>query len=114
MTQRTWNIDYGPLRGLYRDQENAWIFGVCAGIAILLFFQRFATFTVQAINAVLVRNAASAANIGQLRDTANDLRLLFASTLLGYIFWRARHVLSGGSKRPTACTDTCRPTLPQP
>ena len=33
MTQRTWNIDYGPLRGLYRDQENAWIFGVCAGIA---------------------------------------------------------------------------------
>lgn len=90
------------------------LIGVCAGIAILLFFQRFATFTVQAINAVLVRNAASAANIGQLRDTANDLRLLFASTLLGYIFWRARHVLSGGSKRPTACTDTCRPTLPQP
>jgi len=33
MTQRTWNLDYGPLRGLYRDQENAWIFGVCAGIA---------------------------------------------------------------------------------
>ena len=33
MSQRTWNTDYGPLRGLYRDQERAWIFGVCAGIA---------------------------------------------------------------------------------
>ena len=33
MSDRTWNIDYGPLRGLYRDRENAWVFGVCAGIA---------------------------------------------------------------------------------
>ena len=33
MTRRTWNIDHGPLRGLYRDRENGWIFGVCAGLA---------------------------------------------------------------------------------
>ena len=33
MSRPTWNIDYGPLRGLYRDRENAWVFGVCAGIA---------------------------------------------------------------------------------
>ena len=33
MSQRTWNIDDGPLRGLYRDRDNAWIFGVCAGVA---------------------------------------------------------------------------------
>ncbi len=33
MTHRTWNTDYGPLRGLYRDRENGWFFGVCAGIA---------------------------------------------------------------------------------
>lgn len=33
MSQRMWNIDDGPLRGLYRDGDNAWIFGVCAGIA---------------------------------------------------------------------------------
>jgi phage shock protein C len=25
--------DYRPLHGLYRDRENGWIFGVCAGIA---------------------------------------------------------------------------------
>ena len=33
MSQRTWNIDHGPLRGFYRDRENGMIFGVCAGIA---------------------------------------------------------------------------------
>ncbi len=33
MSQNTWNIDWGPLRGFYRDRENAWLFGVCAGIA---------------------------------------------------------------------------------
>jgi phage shock protein C len=33
MSRDTWNIDYGPLRGFYRDRENGWVFGVCAGIA---------------------------------------------------------------------------------
>lgn len=33
MNRPAWNIDYGPLRGLYRDRESGWIFGVCAGIA---------------------------------------------------------------------------------
>jgi len=33
MSRRAWNIDLGPLRGFYRDRENAWVFGVCAGIA---------------------------------------------------------------------------------
>ena len=33
MSRPTWNIDNGPLRGFYRDRENGWIFGVCAGIA---------------------------------------------------------------------------------
>jgi len=33
MIRDTWNIDYGPLRGFYRDRENGWVFGVCAGIA---------------------------------------------------------------------------------
>lgn len=33
MRQGTWNTDYGPFRGFYRDRENGWIFGVCAGLA---------------------------------------------------------------------------------
>lgn len=33
MTRPAWNLDYGPFRGFYRDPENGWLFGVCAGIA---------------------------------------------------------------------------------
>lgn len=33
MSRDTWNTDYGPMRGFYRDRENGWVFGVCAGIA---------------------------------------------------------------------------------
>lgn len=33
MSQHAWNIDNGPFRGFYRDRENGWIFGVCAGLA---------------------------------------------------------------------------------
>ena len=33
MNRESWNINYGPMRGFYRDRENGWIFGVCAGIA---------------------------------------------------------------------------------
>jgi phage shock protein C len=33
MSQGTWNIDNGPFQGFYRDRENGWIFGVCAGLA---------------------------------------------------------------------------------
>ena len=33
MSRGSWNIDHGPMRGFYRDRENGWIFGVCAGIA---------------------------------------------------------------------------------
>ena len=33
MSQRTWNIDHGPMRGFYRDRDAGWVFGVCAGIA---------------------------------------------------------------------------------
>ena len=33
MNDTSWNIDLEPLRGLYRDVDNAWICGVCAGVA---------------------------------------------------------------------------------
>ena len=46
MTRGTWNLDHGPLRGLYRDRENGWIFGVCAGIAD---FGNFRTGTIRLI-----------------------------------------------------------------
>ncbi len=33
MSRDTWNTDYGPWSGFYRDRENGWVFGVCAGLA---------------------------------------------------------------------------------
>ena len=37
MTRRAWDYDRRPLNGsfagFYRDRENGWIFGVCAGVA---------------------------------------------------------------------------------
>ncbi len=33
MSRDTWDMDFGPLRGFYRDRENGLVFGVCAGIA---------------------------------------------------------------------------------
>ena len=39
MSRGTWNIDHGPLRGIYRDRENGWVFGVCAGLADFLNFR---------------------------------------------------------------------------
>jgi phage shock protein C len=49
MTRGTWNLDHGPLRGLYRDRENGWVFGVCAGIAE---FTNFRTGTVRLITGI--------------------------------------------------------------
>jgi len=33
MNRKSWNINHGRMRGFYRDRENAWLCGVCAGIA---------------------------------------------------------------------------------
>lgn len=33
MSGGTWMRDPGRIHGLYRDRENGWIFGVCAGVA---------------------------------------------------------------------------------
>ena len=46
MSRDSWNIDQGPLRGLYRDRENGWLFGVCAGLAE---FANFRTGTVRIV-----------------------------------------------------------------
>jgi phage shock protein C len=53
MSRGTRNIDYGPLRGFYRDRENGWVFGVCAGLADRFNF-RVATVRVIAIISLLL------------------------------------------------------------
>jgi phage shock protein C len=82
-------MDHGPLRGFYRDRENGWIFGICAGIAdrfnlnlgavravavicLILFF--WATALVYILAAVLIR----------------EKPLIYAGRSNEYDFWRRR------------------------
>jgi phage shock protein C len=53
MRRGTWNTEYGPLRGFYRDRDNGWVFGVCAGLADRFNF-RVATVRVIAIVSLLI------------------------------------------------------------
>lgn len=53
MSRDTWEIDYGRMRGFYRDRENGWVFGVCAGIADRFNF-RVGTVRVLAIISLLL------------------------------------------------------------
>lgn len=49
MSSASYHRAEGPLRGLYRDRENGWIFGVCAGLSE---FANFRTGTVRIITVI--------------------------------------------------------------
>ena len=53
MSRETWDTDFEALRGFYRDRENGWVFGVCAGIADRFNFQ-VATVRVIAVISLLL------------------------------------------------------------
>ena len=53
MVRKTWDTDFEALRGFYRDRENGWLFGVCAGIADRFNF-RLAAVRVIAVLSLLV------------------------------------------------------------
>lgn len=49
MSRSAWRPNRGRPSGLYRDRENGWIFGVCAGLAE---FANFRTGTVRLITVI--------------------------------------------------------------
>ena len=87
MTQRTWNLDYGPLRGLYRDQENAWIFGVCAGIADRFNF-RLSTVRIIAIISLVLFFWLTAAIYVAATLLIREKPLVYSGRRSEYDFWR--------------------------
>ena len=89
MTQRTWNTDYGPLRGLYRDRENAWIFGVCAGIADRFNFRLSTVRIIAIISLVLFFWLTAAIYIGATL-LIREKPLVYSGRRSEYEFWR-RH-----------------------
>ena len=89
MSQDTWNVDYGPLRGLYRDRENAWVFGVCAGIADR-FNLRLATVRIIAVVSLLLVFWLTVAIYFAAMLLIKEKPLLYSGRQTEYEFWRRR------------------------
>lgn len=90
MNRRTWDIDYGPLRGLYRDRENAWIFGVCAGIADRFNFRLPTVRIIAIISLVLSFGMTVAVYIGATL-LIREKPLVYSGRETEYKFWRRHH-----------------------
>ena len=90
MSQRTWNIDYGPLRGLYRDRESAWIFGVCAGLAERFNFRLSTVRIIAVISLALFFWLTAAVYIGATL-LIREKPLIYSGNRSEYEFWRRQH-----------------------
>ena len=89
MSRSTWKLDRGPLRGLYRDRENGWIFGVCAGVAE---FGNFRTATVRIITVIFLLLffwATALVYIGFVL-LFREKPLIYSGRNREYEFWRHR------------------------
>ena len=87
MRQGTWNIDYGPFRGFYRDRENGWRFGVCAGLADRFNLQLGAV-RVLAVVSLLVFFWLTATVYIAATLLIREKPLVYSGTRSEYEFWR--------------------------
>jgi phage shock protein C len=90
MSQRAWNIDHGPLRGLYRDGDSGWIFGVCAGIADRFNF-RVGTVRLIAFICLLLFTWLTLAIYIAATLLIRDKPLIYSGRDTEYEFWRQHH-----------------------
>ena len=87
MKREAWNIDYGPIRGLYRDRENGWIFGVCAGIADRFNFNVGTVRIIAVISLALFFWVTAAIYLG-LTLLIREKPLVYSGARSEYEFWR--------------------------
>ncbi len=87
MRQESWNIDHGPLRGFYRDRENGWIFGVCAGIADRFNFH-VATVRIIALISLLLFFWLTAATYVGATLLIREKPLVYSGHQSEFDFWR--------------------------
>ncbi len=90
MSQRSWNIDRGPWRGLYRDRENGWVFGVCAGIADRFNLNLGAVRIITAISLFLFFWLTAAIYLGAT-VLIRERPLIYSGRETEFEFWRRRH-----------------------
>ncbi len=89
MSRDTWNLDYGPLRVLYRDRENGWIFGVCAGVAEYFNF-RTGTVRVIAVICLFLFFWATALVYAGATLLLREKPLIYSGNSREFEFWRHR------------------------
>jgi len=87
MSRGTWDTEFGSLRGFYRDRENGWVFGVCAGIADRFNF-RLGTVRVIAVICLLLFFWATAAVYLMATLLIREKPLLYSGSRTEYDFWR--------------------------
>ena len=89
MSKDTWSLDAGRIRGLYRDRENGWLFGVCAGIAE---FGNFNVGTVRIIAVVCLLLFTWATALIYIAATLliRERPLIYSGKYDEYEFWRRR------------------------
>jgi len=90
MSRRTWNMDFGPLRGFYRDRENAWIFGVCSGLAERFNFQLGTIRIIAVICFVLFTWLTVLAYVAATL-LIREKPLVYSGRETEYAFWRRTH-----------------------
>jgi phage shock protein C len=88
MSRDTWHLDYGPLRGLYRDRENGWIFGVCAGLAERFDFNTATVRIIAVVCLVLFFWPTMLVYIGATL-LLKEKPLIYAGRSREYEFWRS-------------------------
>ncbi len=89
MSRDTWNLDHGPLRGLYRDRENGWIFGVCAGAAEYFNF-RTGTVRVIAVICLILFFWVTVLVYAGATLLFREKPLIYSGDRREYEFWRHR------------------------
>lgn len=89
MSRGSWNIDGGALRGFYRDRENAWIFGVCAGIADRFNFRLSVIRIIAVISLVLFFWLAAAVYIAATL-LIREKPLIYSGRNTEFDFWRRK------------------------
>ncbi len=87
MSRNTWDTDFGALRGFYRDRENGWVFGVCAGIAERFNFRLGAVRIIAVISLLLFFWPTAAAYIAATL-LIREKPLVYSGRSSEYEFWR--------------------------
>lgn len=78
--------EQAPLQGLYRDRENGWIFGVCAGLAERFSF-RTGTVRVIAVVCLIVFFWQTALAYIAATLLLRDKPLVYSGSTREYEFW---------------------------